>query len=268
MSLGVLEMGRRARTRLFRQPPPLTLNAWLRYDVALRLLRSLEGIESVLEIGAGEGATGWRLARRYRYLGLEPDRQSCRKAELRLGRLGSGALRNVRVEDLPEETTFDLVCAFEVLEHIENDAEALREWRTRVRPGGWMLLSVPAWQSRWGALDEKAGHHKRYGPAEMEDLLRGAGFVDPVVLLYGFPLTYLLQPMWNLAAQLELKARSGSRSMQERTSASGRWLQPPDALGLLTHSLAVPFRLMQRPFATTRLGTGLVAIARRPITEV
>jgi SAM-dependent methyltransferase len=244
-------------------PPPLTLNGWLRYDVAIRLLRSLHGIESVLEIGAGEGALGWRLARRYRYVGLEPDAVAFAKAESRLHRLSSATLRNVPVEGFPEGDTFDLVCAFEVLEHLEDDSAALREWRRRVRPGGSILLSVPAWPTRWGALDEKAGHYRRYEPAQIEDLLQQAGFVDATVILYGFPLVYALQPLWNLTARPAL-ARGGS--MEQRTAASGRWLQPPQVLGFLTQALAAPFRVLQRPFAK-RLGTGLVAMAQRPPTD-
>ena len=45
--------------------PPFTLNAWLRYDLIERTLAGLDGIESVLEIGAGRGALGARLATRY-----------------------------------------------------------------------------------------------------------------------------------------------------------------------------------------------------------
>jgi hypothetical protein len=52
--------------------------------------------------------------------------------------------------------------------------------------------------------------------------------------------------------------------MEEQTAASGRWLQPPDGVGWLTASVAAPFRLLQRPFTRTRLGTGLVAFARAP----
>jgi SAM-dependent methyltransferase len=241
--------------------PPLTLNAWLRYDLAARLLRSLHGIESVLEIGAGEGALGWRFARQYRYVGLEPDAASFAKAQRRLSRLPGATVRNIPVERLHVDQAFDLVCAFEVLEHVEDDRKALETWQRLMRPGGWMLLSVPAWPKRWGALDEKAGHYRRYDPRQMADLLQEAGFVAPVLNLYGFPLTYLLQPAWNLFARPALMR---DESMEQRTARSGRWLQPPDALGFLTRALSLPFRLVQRPFARTNLGTGLVVLAQRP----
>ena len=64
--------------------PPLTLSAWLRYDLIERALAGLPAIESVLEIGAGEGALGTRLAARYDYTGVEPDPLACAKARRRM----------------------------------------------------------------------------------------------------------------------------------------------------------------------------------------
>ena len=51
------------------------------------------------------------------------------------------------------DASIDLAVAFEVIEHIEDDAEALRLWREHLRPGGWVMLSTPPFQSRFGALD-------------------------------------------------------------------------------------------------------------------
>jgi 2-polyprenyl-3-methyl-5-hydroxy-6-metoxy-1,4-benzoquinol methylase len=111
---------------------PLTPMAWLRYALIKRILPP--GISDVLEIGCGQGALGARLSQRYHYLGVEPDRVSWTVAQRRISAVGRGEVRNVTVEALGDER-FDLVCAFEVLEHIEDDAAAVKEWMTRVRPG-------------------------------------------------------------------------------------------------------------------------------------
>ncbi len=87
-----------------------------------------------------------------------------------------------------------------------------------------------------------------------------AGFGDVRLLAYGFPLGYALQPMWNLLA----RRSDASASVAERTSASGRWIQPPLLLGWAWQLLSLPFRLIQRPLVGTDLGTGFVAVARRP----
>src|SRR5580658_844251 len=125
---------------------PLAPNAWLRYDVVARMLPV--GITDVLEIGCGRGAFAARLAQRYSYLGVEPDQESCSVARQRVGAIGPGEVRNVSSAALTGRQ-FDLVCAFEVLEHIEDDAQALAEWAGLLRPGGWLLLSVPAHQRRF-----------------------------------------------------------------------------------------------------------------------
>ena len=154
------------------------------------------GISDVLEVGCGQGALGTRLAQRYRYLGVEPDRASWAVAARGSARPG-GEVRNIAVEDLGDER-FDLVCAFEVLEHIEDDATALKEWSSRLRPGGWLLLSVPAHQHRYGPCDEIAGHFRRYDPAAMTALLTRCGFTEIQLRQYGFPLGYVLEAGRNL----------------------------------------------------------------------
>jgi len=235
---------------------PLTPNAWLRYELIKRILPA--GIGDVLEVGCGQGALGTRLAQRYRYLGVEPDRVSWSVASARIGAAG-GEVRNIAVEELGDDR-FDLVCAFEVLEHIENDAAALKEWSSRLRANGWLLLSVPAHQHRFGPGDEMAGHFRRYDPAAMTALLTRCGFTEIQLRQYGFPLGYLLEAGRNLIGRRRLAARR-STSVAERTAGSGRLFQPSSALqGAVTRWGTAPFRLMERAFPNT--GTGLVVLAR------
>jgi SAM-dependent methyltransferase len=243
--------------------PPLPLNAWLRFDVVQKVLRMLDrDVTSVLEVGAGEGAVGVRLASRYDYTAVEPDPLAFERAAARLHAIGRGEIVLGDVSALPPDATFDLLCSFEVLEHLEDDVSALAEWRRRVREGGWILVSAPAHRHRFGPHDRIVGHHRRYDPEDMAGALEAAGFVDPVVLTSGFPFGYALEVGRNMIGR-HASARSGS-SMEEQTAASGRWLQPPDGIGWLTAAISAPFRVLQRPFARTRLGTGIVAFARAP----
>jgi SAM-dependent methyltransferase len=236
---------------------PLTPNAWLRYDVVEQLLPP--GVTDVLEIGCGQGALGTRLARRYEYVGVEPDESSYRVAQQRMALIKRGEVRNIPVGELGDER-FDLVCAFEVLEHIEDDAAALRDWATRLRPGGWLLLSVPAHQHRFGPADELVGHYRRYDPPAMTELLTSTGFGDVALRLYGMPLGYVLEAGRNRIGKRRLAAVANT-SAAERTAGSGRLLQPSGSLrGAATRWATAPFRLAQRAFPTT--GPGLVVRAR------
>jgi glycosyltransferase involved in cell wall biosynthesis/SAM-dependent methyltransferase len=236
---------------------PLTPNASLRYDLVRRMLPA--GVSDVLEVGCGQGAAGARLAQHYRYLGVEPDRESWEVARRRIAAVGRGEVRNVTVDALGDER-FDLVCAFEVLEHIEDDAAAVKEWASRLRAGGWLLLSVPAYQRRYGPADELVGHFRRYDPDALVTLLGSCGFGETEVRHYGFPLGYALEAGRNLIGRRRLAA-AGSQSVAERTAGSGRLLQPASsARAMATRWGTVPFRLMQRAFPGT--GPGIVVLAR------
>ncbi len=238
--------------------PPMTLTAWLRYDLVRRLLDRLDAVHSVLEIGAGEGALGARLASRFRYVGLEQDATSWLRAKQRVERFG-GTVLHGDPSILEVGATFDLICVFEVLEHIEDDRSALAQWRGYLNPGGSLIISVPAFGARFGPWDDRAGHYRRYEPEELAALLNETGYVGPRVWTYGFPLGNGLEWLRHRVARRE----AVGESLTERTAASGRALQPPDALAWATRLASLPFRLIQRRFLETRRGIGLVAHARR-----
>jgi SAM-dependent methyltransferase len=237
--------------------PPLTLSAWLRYDLIERALAEADEVETVLEIGAGQGALGARLAERYTYTGVEPDPVACRKARERIEARGGRVLCGA--EEELDDGVYDLVCAFEVLEHIADDRAALRAWSARLVTGGRLMLTVPPFQRRFGAADWRVGHLRRYEPGDLAAVLQSAGFVDVRVALFGFPAGRLLEIGRNLLA----RARRSDGSATQLSGESGRWAQPPDRLGGLTFALALPARLAQRPFIGGSRGSGLFAVARR-----
>lgn len=236
------------------QVAPLSPSAWLRYDIVERTIPA--GVRSVLEVGCGRGAFGARIAQRYEYLGLEPDEASFAVARERIAAVGAGEVRRVTTGALGDQR-FDLVCAFEVLEHIEDDAAALKDWASRVRPGGWLMLSVPADQHRYGPMDRLVGHFRRYGPRDLAALLEGAGLADVAVRRFNFPLGPVLEAGRNVIGQRKLATATGS--VEERTAASGRTLQPGGGvMGSVNRLGTAPFRTMQRIFPGK--GTGLIAL--------
>jgi len=167
-------------------------------------------------------------------------------------------------DGIPKKAYDTVVCS-NVLEHIEDDAGALEAWARRLRPGGWLLLSVPAHQSRYSAADELVGHYRRYDPEPMAALLRQAGFAEVELREYGMPLGYLLEAGRNAVGRKRLAA-APSASMEQRTGTSGRLLQPRSALqGTVTRWGTAPFRYVQRGFPRT--GTGLVVRAQLPAAQ-
>lgn len=225
----------------------MSVHAWLRWDAVQRILP--DDAVDVLEIGAGLGAFGAMLARRFEYVGLEPDNRSYHVAAERIG----SAVRNERIEE--HNGVYDIVCGFEVLEHIEDDGAALECWRQHSRR--WLLVSVPLNPARFGATDIHAGHFRRYSAESLSDTLRRSGFTPRRITAYGFPAGYALEAARNAI----VSRRPTPADLDERTAASGRWLQPPRAMRFLTWTAALPARAAQRPFGSTARGTGLVALA-------
>lgn len=258
--------------------PPLTPNAWLRYDAIMAALRGVPDGTPLLEVGPGQGAISARLARRFRYLGVEQDTEAAAVAAARV----APADGEVRVGDalaLTAGQRFGVVCAFEVLEHLADDAAAAAAWVDRLAPGGWLVLSVPAGPHRLGPWDAAVGHYRRYDRAGLAAVLAGAGLTDVRLWANGMPLGYLLETVRNAVARRRGVAAGppepsptpgrqdgevvpADHGFAARTAASGRQLQP-DRWGWAIAVGAAPFRLAQRPFRSSGLGTGLVAVGVR-----
>ncbi|PRZ08089.1 methyltransferase family protein [Isoptericola sp. CG 20/1183] len=248
--------------------PPLTLFGSLRWDVVRREFPPAP--RRVLEVGCGQGAVGVRLAAAgHDYTGVELDGASADVAAARLTDAGlPGRVVHGSVDELdrsaagpgPTDRGYDVVCAFEVLEHLEDDAGALASWVELLRPGGLVLVSTPAWRARYGPMDAAVGHHRRYEPAQMRALLAGAGLADVGGRLYGAPLGYALEAVRNQVARRRLDDRT---TTAERTARSGRLFQPSSALqGVATAAATWPFRVVQR--ALPQRGPALVAWGTRP----
>ena len=83
-------------------------------------------------------------------------------------------------EPLPfADGSFDVVCALDILEHLDDDAAAARELERVCKPGGHVIAFVPAFQLLWGYNDEYSHHKRRYVKAELSSLLARAAVGNP-----------------------------------------------------------------------------------------
>lgn len=127
----------------------------------------------ILDVGCGTGANLIMLSKYGDAEGVDVSEDAlafCRERGLDKVRLGAG-------EELPyEDGTFDLVTAFDVVEHMDDDLAGLKEMRRVLRPGGRVLLFVPTFMFLWGLQDEVSNHRRRYRLPQLAGVLEAAGF--------------------------------------------------------------------------------------------
>lgn len=127
----------------------------------------------VLDAGCGSGRTLRELARFGEVSGIELDPDAAALARSR----GDYDVRVGRLEELPwAEESFDLVTCLDVIEHTADDRATLAELHRVTKPGGWMLVTVPAYQALWSAHDVANHHYRRYERRPLREVSRAAGW--------------------------------------------------------------------------------------------
>jgi SAM-dependent methyltransferase len=113
----------------------------------------------VLDAGCGSGRTLEDLAPYGEVHGIELDPDAAAFAASR----GYGEVKVGRLEELPwEPDTFDLITCLDVIEHTADDRLTLTELRRVCKPGGRLLVTVPAYQALWSLHDAANHHYRRY----------------------------------------------------------------------------------------------------------
>jgi SAM-dependent methyltransferase len=124
---------------------------------------------AILEVGCGTGHNLAMLSTFGEVDAVELDETSRAMAEIRLG-------RTVMSDPLPElkgvaDRHYDLICAFDVIEHISDDQQALRAIADKLKSGGKFVMTVPAHQWMWTAHDVVNHHKRRYSKAGLKRLI-------------------------------------------------------------------------------------------------
>lgn len=128
----------------------------------------------ILDAGCGSGRMLQELASYGEVAGIELDDDAAALAASR----GLGEVEVGRIEELPwEEGTFDLITSLDVVEHTADDRRAFAELRRVSKPGGWLLLTVPAYQTLWSLHDVANHHYRRYNRASLSRSARDAGWL-------------------------------------------------------------------------------------------
>ena len=150
----------------------------------------------ILEVGCGTGYVSWYL----KELGYDIECADifqdallfCKK------RNAGNAYHQYNLLDQKFIEEFDGICAFDVIEHINDDNAALKNIHDALKPGGIVFITVPANECLWSAMDIYAEHKRRYSLSELREKVEGNGF-KVIKLTYFmtflYPIIYILRKL-------------------------------------------------------------------------
>lgn len=224
-----------------------------RREIFTRLLAPLvkRGPLDILDIGFGTGAMLTFLRSYGRVTGMDMSAEAIRFARTRTDApMLLGDITQIPIASASK----DLVTAFDIVEHVQNDAAAFVELARVCRPGGHVLVTVPAFQFLWGNQDVVSHHQRRYTRARLGEIVRAAGLVTE-------RLSYFNAVLFPAVAAVRV-ARRLRGSTDEEVKSDFTMTKP----GMVND-------LLGRVFATERhwlahwplpVGVSLLCLARRP----
>jgi len=212
------------------------------------------GVAAILDVGCGAGANLELLAERFpgsRVHGIDVESEPLRACRADRGL----AVAQADAGRLPFAAgCFDVVAALDALEHLADDAAALREIQRVCRPGGALVATVPAFDWLWGSVDDLGRHYRRYRRDELRARVEAAGFEVVLERYFNFWLLPGIAAIRLLARVLPKRADS------ERVRSDFDWVSGGALGSLLERILGSESRLLgvRLPF-----GVSLLCIARR-----
>jgi SAM-dependent methyltransferase len=154
-------------------------NFWFRARNALivdAIGRHWPNAHNFLEVGCGTGYVLSGLAQAFPGMRLSGSELFIEGLPHAARRVAGAQLMQMDARDIPYDAEYDLIGAFDVIEHIEDHAAVARSIHQALVPGGGVILTVPQHPELWSKTDEYACHVRRYRPGELEAVLKDAGF--------------------------------------------------------------------------------------------
>ncbi|OGA39128.1 MAG: methyltransferase [Betaproteobacteria bacterium RIFCSPLOWO2_12_FULL_62_13] len=231
-------------------------NFWFRARnrlIVWALKRFFDGAQSLLEIGCGTGFVLSGIAAAFPNVRLAGSEVNPEGLGFAASRVASARLMQMDARRIPFEAEFDVVGAFDVIEHIDDDRTVLREMHRAVKPGGGILLTVPQHRFLWSEYDVRARHVRRYTADELRGKVLEAGF--RIVRMTSF--VALLLPLMLLSRLAKRAPRDGYDPLAELRLAAG--------LNAFFEAALAFERGLIRAGATFPAGGSLLVVARRPL---
>jgi SAM-dependent methyltransferase len=147
--------------------------------------------------------------------------------------------------------SFDWVCAFDVLEHVEDDEKSLCAMKKIIKMDGFLFLALPAYQWLFGPYDSSGGHYRRYNKKDIVDKLHRNGYV----IKYSTYINTLLFPCVLIGRLAE--------KIQSRQSVTPKALQVPNSfLNNILYRIFVS-ESFYIPIFSSPFGSSLLVVAQK-----
>jgi SAM-dependent methyltransferase len=206
----------------------------------------------ILEIGAG---TGGNMAMLEKFGEVEAVEMSDLARQIAWEKTGRHFLYGYLPDNIPVSPgTFDLVCLFDVLEHVAEDEASLVSMRRLLKPNGKIVLTVPAHQWLWSTHDVGLHHMRRYSRELLKERIERAGYrIDK--------LTYTNAALFPLAALARLADR-----LRGSAAASGQAMPPAPINAAMKAMFSAESLIV--PSASLPFGVSLLAVFGRDEVEM
>jgi SAM-dependent methyltransferase len=161
----------------------------------------------------------------------------------------------------PFHSRFAIIGLFDVLEHLPDDRQVLRDLHAMLAPGGALCLTVPAYPALWSYFDEASCHYRRYEPTDLTRKLQAAGYELDYQTAYMASIFPLVWAGRRLAARRQRQQAASTSSTHELAQQELRIV--PVVNDVLSWLLAQEARLIAQRYVLP-IGTSLLAVARKP----
>lgn len=141
----------------------------------------------VLEVGCGNGNFTSLLAHNCpRVMAIDLNEEYVRVAKNRLQEQSGVEVLVADATQIQWKSSFDMVVMLDVLEHIEDDVKMLHQLRDCLKPGGKLVVKVPALEWLYSPMDKAIGHYRRYNKTTLSQTFRKANFSNPLIWYFNF----------------------------------------------------------------------------------
>lgn len=238
---------------------------YFRESLILRsLLHHVPKDGKILDAGSGSGSMAIRIGQAgYRdVLGVDDSERFVMHADIKAKEKKLDDAVRFRKDNLIEldqrENHFDAVVCGEVLEHIQDDVRAAKEFHRVLKDRGVCIISVPANPRLWDKNDEWAGHFRRYTQMQLRQLFEENGFVVIRCTHWGFPLIRLFHKFAYLPI-VNRKILKQKKNISRETGPLFRLLK-----NRRLHRIGAAFFSFDNLFNFLPFGLGLLLVARKP----